>query len=469
YEVIATISDLNYAGGATNTLTVLKTSGTVELQNLTQVYDGNAKPVLAVTTPPDLAVNTTYDGNADAPTNAGTYEVIATINDLNYAGGATNTLTVLKASGTVELQNLTQVYDGNAKPVLAVTIPPDLAVNIIYDGNADAPTNAGTYEVIATINDLNYAGGATNSLTVLKATRSVVLINLIQVYDGTARRVNAITSPEDLPVSITYDGSTQAPTNAGTYEVIGRIIDLSYAGEVTNTLTVLKASGTIELQNLTQVYDGTPRGVVAVTTPPDLAVQITYDGGTEAPTNAGTYEVIGTINDINYSGGTTNTLTVVEMPTIVAQPTNVTVTVGLTATFKVEATGTPELNYQWQFNGTNIHGALADTLVITNATWTNAGTYCVVITNDYGSVTSSNATLTVASPPTLAIQPEDLSRNIWNIQIKSAPGTVFTLENSVDFAQWVSAGAFTNETGTVNHSVTNNLVEPRFFRVKMTQ
>ncbi|HWQ92890.1 MAG TPA: MBG domain-containing protein, partial [Clostridia bacterium] len=364
YSVVVTTA----FGSLTNSaeLTVLKAFGTVELQNLTQMYDGNAKPVLAVTTPPDLAVNITYDGNADAPTNAGTYEVIATINDLNYAGGATNTLTVLKASGTVELQNLTQVYDGNAKPVLAVTIPPDLAVNIIYDGNADAPTNAGTYEVIATINDLNYAGGTTNTLTVLKASGTVELQNLTQVYDGNAKPVLAVTIPPDLAVNIIYDGNADAPTNTGTYEVIATINDLNYAGGVTNTLTVLKASGTVELQNLTQVYDGNAKPVLAVTTPPDLAVGITYDGNADAPTNAGTYEVIATINELNYAGGATNTLTV----------------------FK--ASGTVELANLTQVYDGNAKPVLAVTTppdLAVNTTYdgnadapTNAGTYEVIAT-----------------------------------------------------------------------------------------
>src|ERR1019366_4195340 len=41
-------------------------------------------------------------------------------------------------------------------------------------------------------------------------------------------------------------------------------------------------------------------------------------------------------------------------PVITIQPTNQTVVAGSTATFDVSATGTGPLNYQWQFNGSNL-------------------------------------------------------------------------------------------------------------------
>jgi hypothetical protein len=43
-------------------------------------------------------VNLTYSGLANAPTNAGSYTVIGTINDVNYQGSATNTLVISSAS-----------------------------------------------------------------------------------------------------------------------------------------------------------------------------------------------------------------------------------------------------------------------------------------------------------------------------------------------------------------------------------
>jgi hypothetical protein len=92
-------------------------------------------------------------------------------------------------------------------------------------------------------------------------------------------------------------------------------------------------------------------------------------------------------------------------PTITTQPTNQTVVVGGTASFSVTASGTPPLGYQWSFDGTNIVGATNTTLTLTNVQLVQAGNYAMVVTNTYGSVTSSNAVLTVLVPPTIITQP----------------------------------------------------------------
>jgi hypothetical protein len=86
-------------------------------------------------------------------------------------------------------------------------------------------------------------------------------------------------------------------------------------------------------------------------------------------------------------------------PSIITQPTNQITIIGGSATFTVSATGTLPLTYQWQFNGTNINGANAISLTLNNAQLENAGNYSVVVTNHIGSIVSSNAVLTVNTPP----------------------------------------------------------------------
>ncbi len=87
------------------------------------------------------------------------------------------------------------------------------------------------------------------------------------------------------------------------------------------------------------------------------------------------------------------------VPFITAQPADQVATVGSPATFTVGAAGTQPLSYQWQFNGTNLSGATASSLVLANVQLADAGNYSVVISNLAGTVTSSNATLTVNLPP----------------------------------------------------------------------
>src|SRR5207248_933359 len=74
-------------------------------------------------------------------------------------------------------------------------------------------------------------------------------------------------------------------------------------------------------------------------------------------------------------------------------------------TFTVVAVGTGPLHYQWLFNGTNINVATSSSLSLTNVQLTNNGDYSVIVTDDLGSITSSNATLTVLINPVIVQQP----------------------------------------------------------------
>jgi hypothetical protein len=91
-------------------------------------------------------------------------------------------------------------------------------------------------------------------------------------------------------------------------------------------------------------------------------------------------------------------------PAITSQPLGLTNIAGATATFSVTATGTGPLSYQWQFNNGNLanggqfSGATSNTLTVTNLQLANIGNYQVVVTNGGGAVTSVMATLGVILP-----------------------------------------------------------------------
>ena len=87
-------------------------------------------------------------------------------------------------------------------------------------------------------------------------------------------------------------------------------------------------------------------------------------------------------------------------PAIIRQPQALSLFVGQTATFTVKAISADPMTYQWRKNGTAIAGATASTLVLTNVQTTSQATYDVVVTNAFGSATSTTAALTVAVPST---------------------------------------------------------------------
>jgi len=96
-------------------------------------------------------------------------------------------------------------------------------------------------------------------------------------------------------------------------------------------------------------------------------------------------------------------------PSIVTEPQSRTVMSGMNASFSVVAAGTPPLNYQWQFNGTNLAGANSTTLTLTNVQLAQAGSYAVRVTNLYGATISSNAVLILLRPPVITRQPRSLA------------------------------------------------------------
>jgi PA14 domain/Bacterial Ig-like domain (group 3)/Ig-like domain from next to BRCA1 gene/CHAP domain len=91
-------------------------------------------------------------------------------------------------------------------------------------------------------------------------------------------------------------------------------------------------------------------------------------------------------------------------PSITTQPTSQTASVGANVTFSVAASGSP-LSYQWTFNATNIAGATTSDYTAYNVQTTIAGNYAAVVTNAYGTLTSSNAVLTVIPAPSITTQP----------------------------------------------------------------
>jgi hypothetical protein len=93
-------------------------------------------------------------------------------------------------------------------------------------------------------------------------------------------------------------------------------------------------------------------------------------------------------------------------PTITGPPQSTSVRAGSNATFSVSAGGTLPLQYQWQFNSTNLFNATNSTLIIANVLASQAGPYRVIVSNTGGSITSAVATLAILLPPALTSQPE---------------------------------------------------------------
>lgn len=303
-------ANYNTVNGTTVNITVFKATATISISNLLQQYDGAAKPVTITTNPGGLGVITvTYNGSVVVPSAVGSYTVIASLSNGNYtATNATGTLVISKGTATLALSNLLQTYDGTTQPVTVTTSPAGLTtVTVTYNGSVTVPTNAGTYTVVASLANANYtASNATGTLVIAKATPTVSWATPSAITYGTALSGTQLNAIASIAGTFTYTPVLGAILNAGTniLSVNFTPTDANYnsVNGTTVNLVVNKAAATIILGNLAQEYDGNPKTVTVTTSPVGLGViTVTYDGSATPPTAAGTYAVVASLANTNYT------------------------------------------------------------------------------------------------------------------------------------------------------------------------
>ncbi len=120
--------------------------------------------------------------------------------------------------------------------------------------------------------------------------------------------------------------------------------------------------------------------------------------------HGGQYSVMATQPELR--GSVTSLPATLAGPVIITQqPQPRSVPRGSNATFQVVADGLAPITCQWVFNGAAIAGATGATLVVTNAQLAQDGTYSVVVSNSYGPVTSSGASLVVLIRSVITLHP----------------------------------------------------------------
>ena len=142
------------------------------------------------------------------------------------------------------------------------------------------------------------------------------------------------------------------------------------------------------------------------------ATSSTYTTPATSSADNGAVYTVTVSNSVGNVTSSNATLTVNYVPSISTQPASQTVNEGQTASFSVVASGSGTLTYQWKKNGSNISGATSSSYT-TPATSSadNAAVYTVTVSNSVGSVTSSNATLTVNVASSISTQPASQTVN----------------------------------------------------------
>lgn len=98
-------------------------------------------------------------------------------------------------------------------------------------------------------------------------------------------------------------------------------------------------------------------------------------------------------------------------PEIIEEPADAGVSYQSNLVLSVTARGFEPLSYRWYFNGSlltnggRITGADAASLSISNAQFSDAGQYTLIVSNELGVAQSTGAVVTVISPPIFTLQP----------------------------------------------------------------
>ena len=168
--------------------------------------------------------------------------------------------------------------------------------------------------------------------------------------------------------------------------------------------------------------------------------------------DAGSYDCVVT-NACGSATSTAASLTVNSAASVSGNPSNQTVCAGSPAVFSVTAAGTAPITYQWRKNAANIGGATGSTYTIASAVVGDAGSYDCVVTNACGSATSTAASLTVNSGPSITTQPA-------NATVATGSSGSFSVAASGTAPityQWRKDAANLTDAGPISGSATASL------------
>ena len=145
------------------------------------------------------------------------------------------------------------------------------------------------------------------------------------------------------------------------------------------------------------------------------------------------------------------------LPEISSHPVGVSVLPGTGATLSSEATG-KFLTYQWQRNGVDLSGETNATLVFTSANAAHDANYTVVVSNDWGSVTSNASSFTVATnaPVITLIGAPTLTHEVATSYTDAGATALDALDGNLTASIVVAGHDFNNST-TGDHNVTYNV------------
>jgi len=295
--------------GSTGVLTAAVTGLTQGTNYRYKAYATNSRG----TTYTSVANFTTLSTNADLSSlslNAGTLSPTFASGTINYTASVSNAATSITVTPTRAQSGATIEARVNTGTYAAVTSGSPSSLLTL---------NVGTNTVAVRVTAEDGITQKTYTVTVTRmAAQLITFANPGAQLANATVNVSATGGGSGNPVTFTVEGpATLSVGNVLSFTGAGSVTVRANqaanglfdpAPEVAQTFTVSKATATVTLGSLSQTYDGTPKSATALTDPAGKTVVFTYEGSATAPTNAGSYAVVGAIDDAIYQGSTDGTI-----------------------------------------------------------------------------------------------------------------------------------------------------------------
>ena len=264
--------------------------------------------------------------------------------DFNPAPNVDRTFTVNKASQTITFDQPANHTFGDPQFFLSASASSTLAVSFsvvsgpaILSGNGVTLTGAGSVTIQtdqAGNSNFNAAPPVQRTFSVAKANQTITFGPLANKSAGDPPFNVSATASSQLTVSFsvaagnaTINGNTVSLTGTGVVTIQADQAgnnNFNAAAPVQQSFTVFKGQAFINLSNLIQIFDGTPKAVTATTTPPGLpGLTVTYNGSTTPPSAIGNYQIIASLSNPDFqSSNSLGTLSIIGFSPTNAQNAN---------------------------------------------------------------------------------------------------------------------------------------------------
>lgn len=250
------------ASPVTNELVVNKASQAITLASIPDKATDSRPFDVAASASSGLGVNLAVAGPASIDGNtvtlagtAGTVTVTASQPGSDNFKAADDVLVTFEVTTTSVLQDQTIAFDpiqdktfGNEPFELVATASSGLAISfassdenvISISGNTATIIGAGSATITATqAGDAAYnAASSEQTLVVNKKVATITITDLEFTADGTPKVPTVATDPTGLNTVVSYDGSSDAPIQPGSYQVTVDVQDTNFQGNATATMII---------------------------------------------------------------------------------------------------------------------------------------------------------------------------------------------------------------------------------------